>query len=120
MDEGCTSHGRAAAARVGTLPARRTEVMRKFVETKMSARVYPDDGLPGLAEIGSRFFDHMLTQLACHGAFSLELSCQGDLTVYEHHTVEDPPLAPGQALREALRSRCRSLWLSATEGISSL
>ena len=51
------------------------------------------------------FFDHMLTQLAVHGLFDLEVCAQGDLEVDAHHTVEDVALILGQAFDEALGDR---------------
>src|SRR5699024_6763554 len=53
-----------------------------------------DTGLP--------FFDHMLEQTAKHGLIDLSLSCEGDLEIDEHHTIEDTAIALGTAIREAL------------------
>ena len=47
----------------------------------------------------------MLTALAKHGRFDLELDCDGDLEVDDHHTAEDCALALGTAFDQALGER---------------
>jgi len=61
----------------------------------------------GRAEVatGIGFFDHMLTLLAGHGLFDLEIACSGDLQVDGHHTVEDVGRALGTAFGTALGDR---------------
>jgi imidazoleglycerol-phosphate dehydratase len=44
----------------------------------------------------------MLDLLARHAAFDIQVRCQGDLHVDQHHTVEDIGICLGQAIREAL------------------
>jgi imidazoleglycerol-phosphate dehydratase len=51
---------------------------------------------------GIRFFDHMLELFTRHGAFDLDLKCDGDLDVDQHHTVEDVGIALGEAFNHAL------------------
>lgn len=52
-------------------------------------------------QTGIGFFDHMLSLLAFWARWDLKLTCQGDLHVDTHHTVEDTGLALGEAFRKA-------------------
>lgn len=102
------ANDRAIAAFGGQSPARasrRAEVVRQTLETRIVAAV--DLGAEGGSSIntGVGFFDHMLAQIAAHGGFSLTLSCDGDLEVDAHHTIEDCALALGEALKVALGAR---------------
>ena len=47
----------------------------------------------------------MLTHVAVHGLFDLQLQASGDLEIDAHHTVEDCALALGQAFDQALGDR---------------
>jgi imidazoleglycerol-phosphate dehydratase len=44
----------------------------------------------------------MLYGFAKHGFFNLELSCNGDLNVDTHHTIEDCGIVLGNAIKEAI------------------
>ena len=53
-------------------------------------------------DTGVPFYDHMLSQLGKHAAFNLKVKTKGDVSVDEHHTIEDTALSLGQAFKEAL------------------
>ncbi|MCB1625578.1 MAG: imidazoleglycerol-phosphate dehydratase HisB [Pseudomonadales bacterium] len=92
-------------ALVQNLTARTTLIERATKETRIIGSVNLDAVAPIAISTGIGFFDHMLEQLAKHGGFSLELRCEGDLEIDEHHTVEDCALALGDALRRALGAK---------------
>ncbi|HEX8468762.1 MAG TPA: imidazoleglycerol-phosphate dehydratase HisB, partial [Allosphingosinicella sp.] len=84
---------------------RRAEVIRETNETKIAVAVDLDRGSPRRIATGIPFYDHMLDQVAAHGGFSLILSCDGDLDIDGHHSVEDCAIALGGALSRALGDR---------------
>ena len=79
-----------------------SEIHRKTRETDISLRLDLDG--TGRSEIatGCGFLDHMLTLFAKHGRFDLNVDCDGDIDVDDHHTVEDIGICLGMAFKEAL------------------
>lgn len=84
---------------------RKAQVHRKTGETDIRVALNLDGSGRCQVETGIPFLDHMLSHVAVHGLFDLELQAQGDLQVDYHHTVEDCALALGQALDQALEDR---------------
>lgn len=81
---------------------RTSEIKRDTAETKISLTLDLDG--TGRSEIatGCGFLDHMLTLFAKHGRFDLNVDCDGDIDVDDHHTVEDIGICLGMAFKEAL------------------
>ena len=80
-------------------------IERNTNETRIRVEVNLDCEAPPVVTTGIGFLDHMIEQLGVHGGFALQLECQGDLHIDEHHSVEDSAIALGQALRAALGDR---------------
>jgi imidazoleglycerol-phosphate dehydratase len=82
--------------------SRNALVERTTKETDIRVRLDLDGSGISSSRTGIAFFDHMLQQLGKHAGWDLEVTCDGDLQVDGHHTVEDCGIAIGQALTEAL------------------
>jgi imidazoleglycerol-phosphate dehydratase len=85
--------------------ARRVRVTRHTRETEVTISLDLDGTGHADVSTGIGFYDHLLSSLAHHGLFDLEVRATGDLHVDEHHTVEDVALVLGSAFAEALGDR---------------
>lgn len=75
---------------------------RETKETKVSVDFKIDGEGNAQIDTGIGFFDHMLEGFCRHGLFDLSVSCEGDLHVDGHHTVEDCGIVLGEAIKEAI------------------
>jgi imidazoleglycerol-phosphate dehydratase len=75
---------------------------RNTTETRITIKLTIEGSGQYKISTGIRFFDHMLELFTRHGAFDLELKCDGDLDVDQHHTVEDVGIALGEVFDRAL------------------
>lgn len=84
------------------LPPRKVLHERNTNETKISVEVNLDGTGKSQIKTGLAFFDHMLEQIARHGNIDLNITCNGDLHIDEHHSIEDTGIALGEAIAKAL------------------
>lgn len=87
------------------MTARTATVSRETAETTIDVSLAIDGSGDAAVDTGIGFLDHMLSSLATHGLFDLEVGATGDLEVDEHHTVEDVGIVLGTAFDEALGDR---------------
>jgi len=75
---------------------------RNTTETAITVRINIDGEGHYQVDTGLGFLNHMVEQLVKHSSINLELSVTGDLSVDEHHTIEDTALVLGKAFCSAL------------------
>ncbi len=83
---------------------RSSKIHRKTDETEINISLNID-GI-GKYKINTPigFFNHMLTQIAKHGKFDIEINAKGDTEVDYHHLVEDIGITLGLCFKEALKN----------------
>jgi len=79
-----------------------SNIKRETKETNISLELNIDGRGSYEMVTGNRMFDHLLSQLARHGVFDINISATGD---DQHHLVEDVAICLGQALMKALGER---------------
>jgi len=82
--------------------ARKASLERKTKETHIQLSLDLDGQGRSQVSTGIGFLDHMLTALATHARFDLQVRAEGDLHVDAHHTVEDVGIVFGAAVLKAL------------------
>ena len=82
--------------------SRQASVERNTNETKIKVAVNLDG--TGKANLNSSipFLDHMLDQIARHGLIDLDIHCDGDNHIDDHHSAEDVGITLGQAFAKAV------------------
>jgi len=87
------------------LPPRIAEHSRKTNETDIYIKLNFDGTGKANIDTGLNFFDHMLEQIARHGAIDLTIKAKGDLHIDEHHTIEDVGIALGEVFTKAIGNK---------------
>jgi len=81
---------------------RKHTISRDTAETKINISNAVDGTGEGKDNTGVGFLDHMLVLFKGHGLFDLDVTCDGDTIVDDHHTTEDIGIALGQAFNKAM------------------
>src|SRR3954454_22457054 len=84
---------------------RRATIDRNTSETRIHVELNVDGTGRADVQTGIGFYDHMLTAFAKHGRFDVTLSCQGDLGIDAHHTIDDCATALAEPFDAALGDR---------------
>ena len=84
---------------------RTASVKRTTKETDVAVTVNLDGQGNCNADTGIPFLDHMLNQISSHSLIDLDIKCQGDIEIDDHHSNEDVGITLGMALAQAIGDR---------------
>ncbi|NEN76452.1 imidazoleglycerol-phosphate dehydratase HisB [Pelistega sp. NLN82] len=81
---------------------RTAEIIRHTNETKIKVTINLDGTGQQSIHTGVPFLDHMLDQIARHGMIDMQIECDGDTHIDDHHSVEDIGISLGMAVAKAV------------------
>lgn len=81
---------------------RTADISRNTNETRIRVAINLDGTGRQSVQTGVPFLDHMIDQIARHGLIDLDILCEGDTHIDDHHTVEDIGITLGQAFAKAV------------------
>lgn len=81
---------------------RTAQIQRDTYETKINVSVNLDAKAKADINTGIGFLDHMIEQIARHAQIELNVTCDGDTHIDDHHSTEDIGIAVGQAVAQAV------------------
>lgn len=81
---------------------RTATIERTTNETRITCTLNLDGAGKCDVNTGLGFFDHMLHAFAKHSRIDLELTCAGDLSCDDHHTIEDCAIVIAEAIGVAI------------------
>ena len=84
------------------MPQRVASVNRDTLETQISVTVNLDGSGQARFNTGVPFLEHMMDQISRHGLVDLDITCNGDNEIDDHHSVEDIGITLGQTVARAL------------------
>lgn len=82
--------------------SRKAVIERNTSETKIKVSINLDGTGEAKFDTGVPFLEHMMDQIARHGLIDLDIYCDGDTHIDDHHTVEDIGITLGQAFAQAV------------------
>ena len=84
---------------------RTADITRNTNETRIRVAINLDGTGKQTINTGVPFLDHMLDQIARHGLIDLDIHCDGDTYIDDHHSVEDVGITLGQAFAAAVGNK---------------
>ncbi len=79
-----------------------TQINRNTKETKINCKLDINKSTDCNIDTGIGFLDHMLDAFSKHSGISLNIKCDGDTFIDDHHSVEDCGIVIGQALKKEI------------------